>query len=82
MILEDEDGVHYDLFNQPILLNSKLLASLHGRIKVCKVVKLNRKTIIVKDVSLKNGHEHRVAPESTVLLSGEDIVILTLKGKI
>jgi hypothetical protein len=81
MILDDEEA-HYDLFNQLIPLDARILASIHGRIKVCKVVKLNRKTIVVKEVTLKNGHEHRVVPDTTVLLSGEDLTILTLKGKI
>ena len=75
-----DDGPFLDLFNQEITVGSKLLVPLNNRIRVCKVVKLNVKTIGVKQVDFEKGFMHRVLPADTVLLSGEDLTVLALKG--
>lgn len=67
-----------DFFNQPIGLDSKLLVPVSGRLKVCSVVKLNRKSIVVKELDFKDGGPIRATPKHTVLLSGEEMTLLAL----
>lgn len=68
-----------DYFNQPIHEGTKVLATLSNRLKICSVVKLNRMTIVVKDLEFKNGADTRVLPENTVVVSGEDLSALALR---
>lgn len=72
--------MHTDLFNQPISIGSKLLVPINNRIRVCEVVKANRKTIVVKELAYRNGTEIRTLPNDTVMLSGEDLTVLALRG--
>jgi len=68
-----------DYFNQPITENSKLLVAVSGRLKVCSVVKLNRKSIVVTELDFKNGSPIRTTPENTVVLADEDLTLLALR---
>lgn len=68
-----------DYFNQPITEKSKLLVVVSGRLKVCSVVKMNRKSIVVREVEFKNGGSIRTMPENTVVLSGEEMTVLAIR---
>lgn len=68
-----------DYFNQPITENSKLLVPVGGVLKVCYIVRMNRKTIVVKDLNYKNGMPIRTTAEQTIVLSGEDMTVLAMR---
>jgi hypothetical protein len=71
---------HTDLFNQPIIVGSKLLVPLNNRIRVCEVVRMNKNTVVVTEVNFVNGTPVRANPKDTVVLSGEDLTVLALRG--
>jgi len=75
----EKNQTYVDYFNQPITENSKLLVSVSGRLKICKVIKMNRKSIVVAEVDFKNGGPIRITPENTVVLSGEELTVLALR---
>jgi len=70
---------YVDYFNQVITEKSKLLVAVSGKLKICKVVKMNRKSIVVTELDFKNGGPIRTTPENTVVLSGEELTVLALR---
>lgn len=68
-----------DFFNQPITEKSKLLVAVNGKMKICKVVKMNRKSIVVTEVNFINGGPIRTTPENTVVLSSEELMVLAIR---
>ncbi len=74
---ENKDFVDY--FNQPITDKSKLLVAVSGRLKLCAVTRMNRKTIVVRELDFKNGGPIRTTPEACVVVSGEDLTVLAIR---
>lgn len=58
------------------------MASVGSRLHLCSVVKLNKKTIIVKKTQFKDGAYYRVDPINTIVITEEDLTVLSLNGKI
>ena len=78
-MIPDPNDTYVDFFNQPITLNSKLLVPVNGRMKLCAVTKLNRKSLVVRELEFKNGGPIRTRPYDTVVLNGEDLTALALR---
>lgn len=78
-MIPEPDTEYVDYFNQPITETSKLLVAVSGRLKICKVVKMNRKSIVVTELDFKNGGPIRTTPQNTVVLSGEELTVLALR---
>lgn len=78
-MIPESNTEYVDFFNQPITEKSKLLVAVSGRMKICKVVKMNRKSIVVTELYFKNGGPIRTTPENTVVLSGEELTALALR---
>ena len=74
-----EKDLLVDYFNQPITEKSTLLVAVSGRLKICSVAKLNKKSVSVNDLDFKNGSLIRAYPENTVVLSGEELTVLALR---
>jgi len=74
-----ENDAFTDYFNQPITEKSTLLVAVSGRLKLCSVIKMNRKTIVVRELDFKNGGPIRTSPENTVVMSGEELTLLALR---
>ena len=70
---------HVDYFNQPITENSKLLVAVNNRLKICKVVKINRKSIVVTELDFKNGKPIRTTSENLVVLNNEELTVLAIR---
>lgn len=78
-MIPEPDTEYTDFFNQPITEKSRLLVAVNGRLKVCKVVKMNKKSIVVTELDFKNGGPIRTTPENTVVLDGEELTVLALR---
>ena len=78
-MIPEPNTEYVDFFNQPITEKSKLLVAVSGRMKICKVVKMNRKSIVVTELDFKNGGPIRTTPENTVVLSGEELTVLAIR---
>jgi hypothetical protein len=69
-----------DYFNQPITEKSKLIvATGYTKLKLCSVVKFNRKTIVVKDLDFKDGVPIRTTPENTIVVLEDDLTVLAIR---
>lgn len=68
-----------DYFNQPITEKSKLLVPVSGRLKLCAITKMNRKSLTVRELEFKNGGPIRAYPKDTVVISGEDLTLLAIR---
>jgi hypothetical protein len=78
-MIPEPNAEYVDFFNQPITEKSKLLVAVSGKMKICKVVKMNRKSIVVTELDFKNGDPIRTTPENTVVLSGEELTVLAIR---
>ena len=78
-MIPEPNTEYVDYFNQVITEKSKLLVAVSGKLKICKVVKMNRKSIVVTELDFKNGGPIRTTPENTVVLSGEELTVLALR---
>jgi hypothetical protein len=78
-MIPEPNTEYVDFFNQPITEKSRLLVAVSGRMKICKVVKMNRKSIVVTELDFKNGGPIRTTPENTVVLSGEELTVLAIR---
>lgn len=78
-MIPEPNTEYVDYFNQVITEKSKLLVAVSGKLKICKVIKMNRKSIVVSELDFKNGGPIRTTPENTVVLSGEELTVLALR---
>ena len=78
-MIPESNTEYVDYFNQPITEKSKLLVAVSGRLKLCKVIKINRKSIVVSELDFRNGGPIRITPENTVVLSGEELTVLAIR---
>jgi hypothetical protein len=75
----EKDQTYVDFFGQPITEKSKLLVAVSGKLKICSVIKMNRKSIVVTEVAFRNGGPIRTIPENTILLSKEELSFIALR---
>lgn len=78
-MIPEDNHQPVDYFNQPITTKSKLLVPINGRIRLCSVLKINSKSIVVKQVNYETTKEIRIIPTDTVALTDEDLTCLTLR---
>jgi hypothetical protein len=71
-----------DIMNQPIIIDAKALCPLNNRLRICRVVKINKKSVMVKQIDFENGKSYRLFPKDIFILPSEDLVTLTLVGRI
>jgi hypothetical protein len=69
-----------DYFNQPIQIDSVLLVAVKDRIKVCRIIKFNDRTLVVKEIDSYKPRTHRINPINSIILQGEELLLFKLRG--
>lgn len=73
---------HRDFFDQEINIGDKVVAAINGNLRLCRIERTNKGSIIVKEIAYKNGAEIRTNGKSVFLPKEEDLTFLGLRKRI